>query len=104
MESKQQTGELLESGGHRKSHVEMNNLGKGFEPIPNSSQHTQNMDSFSEPRIPKDFRHDEDTDAQSLGASIATSGHSSEAQAGVKRIEAVSMVWTKWGLIAAYLR
>ncbi len=27
-----------------------------------------------------------------------------EAQAGVQNIEAVSMIWTKWGLIAAYAR
>lgn len=27
-----------------------------------------------------------------------------EAQAGVQNIEAVSMTWTKWGLIAAYAR
>lgn len=27
-----------------------------------------------------------------------------DAQAGVKNIEAVSLTWTKWGLIAAYLR
>lgn len=27
-----------------------------------------------------------------------------DAQAGVKNIEAVSMTWTKWGLIFAYLR
>ena len=27
-----------------------------------------------------------------------------DAQAGVKNIEAVSMTWTKWGLIAAYAR
>lgn len=29
---------------------------------------------------------------------------SSITQAGVKNIEAVSMTWTKWGLIAAYAR
>jgi hypothetical protein len=28
----------------------------------------------------------------------------SDAQDGVKAIEAVSMTWTRWGLIAAYLR
>lgn len=28
---------------------------------------------------------------------------SDDAQTGVKRVEAVSLTWTKWGLIAAYV-
>lgn len=42
-------------------------------------------------------------------SSIIKESHNSEelgddAQAGVKNIEAVSMTWTKWGLIMAYTR
>lgn len=33
-----------------------------------------------------------------------TEANLNEAQAGVQNIEAVSMTWTKWGLIAAYAR
>lgn len=38
--------------------------------------------------------------SQEAGSTTATD----DAQAGVKNIEAVSMTWTKWGLIAAYAR
>jgi hypothetical protein len=29
--------------------------------------------------------------------------HEGNSQAGVRRVEAVSLTWTKWGLIAAYI-
>ncbi|KAG9236867.1 siderophore iron transporter-like protein [Amylocarpus encephaloides] len=35
-------------------------------------------------------------------ASIGSDHYSNDVQAGVKNMEAVSMTWTKWGLIAAY--
>ena len=41
-----------------------------------------------------------DAKSNSLGSNANPT--SRDAQAGVKNIEAVSMTWTKWGLIAAY--
>jgi hypothetical protein len=44
----------------------------------------------------------QDVESNSVGdGATAAAGN---AQAGVKNIEAVSMVWTKWDLIAAYVR
>lgn len=43
-----------------------------------------------------------DVEANSVGSGATTA--SNDTQAGVKIIEAVSMTWTKWGLIAAYVR
>jgi len=47
-----------------------------------------------------------DTEANSPRSSEypRDSPESENAQAGVKNIEAVSLTWTKWGLIAAYIR
>ena len=51
--------------------------------------------------IPLDtFHGSRDIEANSVG----NSGAPGNVQAGVKNIEAVSMTWTKWGLIAAYVR
>ena len=49
-----------------------------------------------------DLGEGRDVEASSTegGASTVSDG----VQAGVKNIEAVSMTWTKWGLIAAYAR
>jgi hypothetical protein len=47
---------------------------------------------------------DPDMEANSLGSSGISAQPSDDAQAGVKNIEAVSMTWKKWGLIAAYVR
>jgi hypothetical protein len=45
-----------------------------------------------------------DIEANSVANSCAAAPPSGNVQAGVKNIEAVSMTWTKWGLIAAYAR
>jgi hypothetical protein len=37
------------------------------------------------------------------GYASSLEGSEGETQDGVKRIEAVAMTWTKWGLIAAYI-
>jgi hypothetical protein len=53
--------------------------------------------------IPLDTSHrSPDIEANSVGNSGAAGSPSGNVQAGVKNIEAVSMTWTKWGLIAAY--
>lgn len=44
---------------------------------------------------------DDEKDAAAEHHSLESSN--AEAQMGVKGIEAVSMTWTKWGLIVAYL-
>lgn len=53
----------------------------------------------------RDIEHGSGRDGS---ASSSSSGKNSQelqdVQAGVRNIEAVSMTWTKWGLIAAYLR
>ncbi|TVY83694.1 Siderophore iron transporter mirC [Lachnellula suecica] len=45
-----------------------------------------------------------DVEGNSVGSSLSSAHAPNNAQAGVRTIEAVSMTWTKWGLIAAYLR
>jgi len=53
----------------------------------------------------KDMGLNKDVEANSLRSSRTSSTQTpNNAQAGVKNIEAVSMTWTKWGLIAAYAR
>jgi hypothetical protein len=73
----------------------MNSSHKG-EPV------LSNQDGFQKERSFAESGHGRDFEATSLDGS----GRStlSSAQAGVKNIEAVSMTWTKWGLIAAYAR
>jgi hypothetical protein len=45
-----------------------------------------------------------DIEANSVANSGAAASPSGNVQDGVKNIEAISMTWTKWGLIAAYAR
>lgn len=55
----------------------------------------------------KDVLLDSMGDNQDIEVNSRESGaetNPNEAQAGVQNIEAVSMTWTKWGLIAAYAR
>jgi hypothetical protein len=70
-----------------------------------SSSHFSGDQEFKNVPLNKLFKMDSgvsrDIEANSAGTDIATSGC---AQAGVKNIEAISMIWTKWGLIAAYVR
>jgi hypothetical protein len=51
----------------------------------------------------KDVGSNSDVEANSGSSGVSTPA-SDDAQAGVKNIEAVSMTWTKWALIAAYAR
>jgi hypothetical protein len=41
-------------------------------------------------------------EANSVANSVVAASPSGNVQDGVKKIEAISMTWTKWGLIAAY--
>ena len=55
----------------------------------------------------KDVPLDSMGDNQDIEVNSRESGdetNPNEAQAGVQNIEALSMTWTKWGLIAAYAR
>jgi hypothetical protein len=55
----------------------------------------------------KDFPLEGMGDNQNIEVNSRESGAETNlngAQAGVQNIEAVSMTWTKWGLIAAYAR
>lgn len=57
----------------------------------------------------QDIINPESRDIEANSSSINKDSHHSEdsgddTQAGVKNIEAVSMTWTKWGLIMAYIR
>jgi len=51
----------------------------------------------------KEMGPNSDLEARSSGSTDVSTAYN-DAQAGVKNIEAVSMTWTKWGLIAAYAR
>jgi hypothetical protein len=53
--------------------------------------------------IPLDAMGD-NQDFQANSRESGTETNLNEAQAGVQNIEAVSMTWTKWGLIAGYAR
>jgi len=61
-----------------------------------------NLDAWKD--ISLDNFGDDTRDVESNSSGSSATATSSSVQAGVKNIEAVSMTWTKWGLIAAYAR
>ncbi len=74
--------------------METNNTGGGS---PSSTRFERTKD------IPLDGM-DDNQDIEVNSRESGTETNLNEAQAGVQNIEAVSMTWTKWGLIAAYAR
>ena len=55
---------------------------------------------FDQPKAePRMASHDDDDDDDDM----RSSADSTETQRGVKRVEAVSQTWTKWGLVWAYV-
>lgn len=62
-----------------------------IEPVLSKPQHDVRSD--------KNISKDEMTRQEGAGRRT-----SEDAQEGVRNIEAVSMIWSKWGLIAAYTR
>jgi len=63
--------------------------------------------SLTESGLDKDIPMDvlgDDRNVEATSRENDVSTAPNDAQAGVKNIEAVSMTWTKWGLIAAYAR
>jgi hypothetical protein len=46
---------------------------------------------------------DAESSHESFHSQSLSSGLDAKADAGIKRIEAISLTWTKWSLISAYL-